>query len=65
LERCFEPDKEVIVFEDEDDLQRKVEFYLAHPEKLETIARAARRRVLAEHTFDHRAQTILRHLGGS
>jgi spore maturation protein CgeB len=64
LVRCFEPDTEVVVFDDADDLRDKLRHYLAHSEQLDAIRDAGRRRVLAEHTYDHRAAVIARHLRG-
>ena len=56
---CLEPGVEVIVFEGEAELAAKVDHYLAHPDERDEIARAGRERVLAEHTYDHRARTLL------
>jgi hypothetical protein len=48
----------VEVARDADELKRKIAFYLANPEaRAEKVARA-RRIVLENHTFDHRARTI-------
>ena len=65
LVQCFEPDAEVVVFDDADDLREKLRHFLAHPAELDAIRHAGRRRVLAEHTYDHRAAVIVRHLRGS
>jgi spore maturation protein CgeB len=65
LLRCFEPGAEVVIFEDIDDLHRKLDHYLARPDQLQEIGQAARKRVLAEHTYSHRAQIILSHLGNT
>lgn len=62
LVQLLEPGSEVILFEDVGDLRAKIDYYLAHPDELEAIGSAARQRVLAEHTYDHRAQTIMRHV---
>ena len=64
LVRCFEPDVEVVVFDDADDLREKLRHYLSNPDELDAIRDAGRRRVLAEHTYDHRAAVITRHLRG-
>jgi spore maturation protein CgeB len=64
LVRCFEPDDEVVVFDDADDLRKKLRHYLSNPDELDAIREAGRRRVLAEHTYDHRAAVIARHLRG-
>lgn len=59
LARCLEPGREVVVFEALDDLRAKVRHLLAHPDERAALAEAGRRRVLAEHTYDHRARAIL------
>jgi spore maturation protein CgeB len=65
LARCFEPGAEVVVFDDADDLTEKLRHYLSHPDELAAVGRAGRRRVLAEHTYDHRAAVIVGHLRGA
>ncbi len=60
LVKCFEPEKEVILFENIEDLHTKIDYYLAHPEKLQEVAVAAHRRVLAEHTYHQRVDMILK-----
>jgi spore maturation protein CgeB len=63
LPRLFEPDKEVMVYDSAETLVEKfVKISKDIPQKNE-IMKAGRRRVLAEHTFVHRARFILRHLG--
>lgn len=59
LAKAFEPGKEVIIFDDPDDFKRKVDYYLSHPDELRAVGEAAYRRVLAEHTYDHRAREIV------
>jgi spore maturation protein CgeB len=56
---CFEPGREVVVFDGAHDLVATVEHHLANPDQRDEIAEAARRRVSAEHTYHHRARTIL------
>lgn len=55
----FNPQDEIETFTDAADLKRKVEYYLGHPKERQEMANRAKRRVLAEHTYTHRAQTIL------
>ena len=62
LVQLLEPGSEVVLFEDVGDLTTKIDYYLAHPDDLEAIGSAARQSVLEEHTYDHRAQTIMRHV---
>jgi spore maturation protein CgeB len=59
LAECLEPEQEVVVFEGADDLRAKVDHYLTHLDELHGIAVAGRRRVLDEHTYQHRARTIV------
>lgn len=59
FDELFEPGKEVIVYQDDDDLVAKVDYYLAHPQEREAIARAGQARTLAQHTYRHRVQQIL------
>jgi len=63
LEDYFELDKEVGVFESTDELVEQVGWWLAHPQEREAVAEAGYRRVLAEHTYDHRFQEIFRAAG--
>jgi spore maturation protein CgeB len=51
VERYLAFGKEVVGFDSTEDLLRKVRFYLDHPEEAESIRRAGRARVLAEHTW--------------
>lgn len=62
---CFEPDEEVLVYEDPAELPGLAEGWLKDPVGLEEIGRAARRRVLAEHTYDHRARAICEHVAAA
>ncbi len=55
---------ELALFSDMDELLRGVEFYRAHPEERAEVAAKGRARVLAEHTYAHRMQTLLRHASG-
>jgi spore maturation protein CgeB len=59
LSRFLEVGEEVITFQGPDDLRSKVDHYLKRPGELERIARRARQRVLAEHTYRHRMQHLL------
>jgi spore maturation protein CgeB len=50
----FEPDREIVCFEDEDELVAKARFYLAHPDERERIRLAGHERALREHTWQAR-----------
>ncbi len=55
---AFAPD-ELATFSSLDDLKEKIDHYLAHPSERESIATRAKKRVLAEHTYAHRMQTLI------
>jgi spore maturation protein CgeB len=63
LERYFALDEEVAVFEDRSDLPGKLRYWLEHEERRRSVADAGYRRVLAEHTYDHRFAAIFAELG--
>jgi glycosyltransferase involved in cell wall biosynthesis len=44
---------------DDDNLEEKVAYYLAHEDEREAIAMAGRAEVLRWHTYDHRAATLI------
>lgn len=65
LARHFVPGRELVTFRSADDLAEKIAWYLSRPRLRQAIGRAARARVLAQHTFRHRLQQILdRIMGG-
>jgi spore maturation protein CgeB len=51
VEQYFEYGREIVGFNDTDDLMRRVRHYLDHPDEAEAIRRAGRERVLREHTW--------------
>lgn len=59
LARFFRPGEEVVAFQDVSDLRQKLDYYLAHPDQAQAIARRGRRRAHAEHTFVHRMTELL------
>lgn len=63
LERYFELDHEVGVFESTDDLVERVDWWLDHEAERSAVADAGYRRVLAEHTYDHRFAEIFEAAG--
>jgi spore maturation protein CgeB len=58
MDALFEPGAETAVYSHPDELPGLVRHYLDHPDARRRIAMAARRRVLAEHTYDRRMETI-------
>lgn len=59
IEKLFEPDKEVVCFQEPEAIPELVEHYLAHPRERAAVAEAARKRILAEHTYEHRLQKLI------
>ena len=55
----FVPGTEWASFSDLDDCVERVRYYLAHFDESRAIAEAARRRVVAQHGYVHRAQRLL------
>jgi spore maturation protein CgeB len=63
VERWFEPGKELIVVRDADEAIAAYRDLLDDPAQCETLGRAARERVLDEHTYQRRAERLLDILG--
>lgn len=59
LDALLAPGREVAVFSNEDQLLEMAAYYRDRPELRDRMARAARRRVLNEHTYYHRMETVL------
>ncbi|MCC6748529.1 MAG: glycosyltransferase [Deltaproteobacteria bacterium] len=55
----FELGSEAVVYRDADELAALCRHYLAHPEERAAVARRARERVLRDHTYETRVQTLL------
>ena len=54
----FDPEKEVVVYNSLEELEDKVQFYLAHPQERIELTTRARKRVLAHHTHAHRLSAL-------
>lgn len=63
LDRCFEPGEEVLAYRDAAEIAECIVPLLGEAERLAEIRRAGRKRVLADHTFEHRARRILQAVG--
>ena len=59
LETWFEPEKEIIILRSGEEAIERYRFLLRHDSAREAIGRAARERVLKQHTFRHRARELL------
>jgi spore maturation protein CgeB len=55
----FEPDREVLVFHDADELRQSVRAALQDPAAAAGLGNAGRRRVLTRHTYMHRLKQVL------
>ena len=60
MDEIFSPGTECVTYRDTDECVRMAKFYLQNDEKREQIAQAGRRRVIAEHTYEHRVDELLR-----
>jgi spore maturation protein CgeB len=63
LEDYFELGREVGVFARPEDLVDQIRYWLEHDDERQAVADAGYRRVLAEHTYDHRFAAIFAALG--
>jgi len=59
MEDLFEPGSEIVFYNHPDQIPGLIELYIDAPEKRKAIAEAAHKRVLAEHTYDHRMTTLI------
>jgi glycosyltransferase involved in cell wall biosynthesis len=59
IEEWFEPDKEVFVVQSQDEAIDRYRYLLTHESERLAAGRAARERVLKEHTFRHRARELV------
>lgn len=57
--RYFQPDQEAIFWSDLDDLCDKVEYWIIHPEERAAVVEQGRRRVVSQHTYEHRVRQIV------
>lgn len=63
LAEFFEPDKEIVFFEDEEDLVDKARCYLRHDAARNRIREAGMRRAREEHTWQNRFEGVFRQMG--
>lgn len=60
MEQLFVPEKEIVCYNSPAEAGELVRYYLDKPAERAGIALAARKRILAEHTYDHRLRRLLR-----
>lgn len=63
LTEFFEPDKEIVCFNDERELVDKARYYLKHDAERERIRQAGFNRVRSEHTWHKRFEMAFREMG--
>ena len=63
LEQFYEIGKEIVCYEDDNDLVEKIRFYLKHDHERKAIAKAGRERCLRDHTWKKRFVTVFRQIG--
>lgn len=59
LSHLFTTGEEVVVFHDMEDMKQKAAYYLDHEEERKEIAARAYQRVIRDHTYIHRVQSII------
>lgn len=62
IEQCFEPQRELLTFKTYEELLDHIQRAKRHPKEMVPIREAGARRALAEHTYRHRLEVILRNL---
>ena len=62
LAEMFEPENEILTYHSKEELLDKVKYYTAHPHAGDKIRLAGRKRALAEHTYQHRFQTLFKEM---
>jgi spore maturation protein CgeB len=58
IEECFEPGKEILLFNNLDELFEILERASRYPEEMRIIRNAAAKRALNDHTYEHRLGTL-------
>lgn len=62
MEELFVPGEEIAYYESLDQVRSQVDYYLAHPAERGQIAQRGRERILRQHTYAHRIETIIQSL---
>ena len=62
LARMFKVGEEIIAFDSLDQMRDQINYYLLHPEERNAIVLKSYRRVMTEHTMEHRMQELLLHV---
>lgn len=59
MENLFEPGKEIAVYNSLEEIPQLIEKYIGDEQARKQIIKAARKRILAEHTYDSRIKTLV------
>lgn len=59
LEQFYEPEKEIVLFSNADELTEKIHYFIAHPDERNHIANAGHEKTRAYHTYTRRFSEIL------
>ncbi len=59
LNNLFKEGEEVVIFDDQNDLRQKIEYYLKNPDEAHIISENGRNRVLRDHTYEKRMEEML------
>jgi len=62
IHEMFEPGKEIVTFENRDELKEKIDYYLSHEEERRTIADAGYERAQRDHMYPERLTKMLGHI---
>lgn len=57
---CYVADEDYVYFDSPDDMMNKIEYYLSHEKERKEIARNGYEKTLVQHTFVHRAETMMK-----
>jgi spore maturation protein CgeB len=59
MDNLFEPGTEIVSFSSPEEASSLIQYYLKHPRERNKIAAAARKRVLAQHCYEHRLAAMI------
>lgn len=62
VQTVFEPDKEIATFDDREELEAKILYYLEHDDEREAMCARAKERAWANHSYAHRAAAVFERL---
>jgi spore maturation protein CgeB len=63
IENYYVPDKEIVLYKDDNELLEKIHYYLQHEEERARIAKAAYERTVRDHTYEKRFAEIFKTVG--